>query len=87
MKRIALTLTLLLPLTAVVFAQPGSAPVKRGNASFAFGESAVKFGKASGTFTQSAGYTVINVNFSADGKPVGDHLGIALTIEKAGQWT
>ncbi len=84
MKRIALTLTMLLPLTLAVFAQPGGAPVKRGNASFVFGDSAVKFGKASGTFTQSAGYTVINVSFSADGKPGGDHLGIALMIQKPG---
>jgi hypothetical protein len=84
MKRIALTLALLVPLTVAVFAQPGSAPVKRGSASFKFGDTAVQFAKASGTFTQSAGYTVINVSFSADGKPGGDHLGIALMIQKAG---
>ena len=84
MKRIALTLALLLPLTVAVFAQPGSTPVRSGTASFTFGDSVVKFAKASGTFTQSAGYTVIMVNFSADGKPTSDHLGISLMIQKPG---
>ena len=84
MKRIALTVAMLLPLSVLIFAQPGSAPVKRGSASFKFGDTAVQFAKASGTFTQSAGFTVISVNFSADGKPGGDHLGIALMIQKPG---
>jgi hypothetical protein len=84
MKRIGLTLALLFPLAVAVFAQPGSAPVRRGSASFKFADTAVQFAKASGTFTQSAGYTVISVNFSADGKPGGDHLGIALMIQKPG---
>jgi hypothetical protein len=84
MKRIAQTLALLLPLSVAVFAQPGSAPVKRGHASFKFGDTQVEYTKASGTFMQSAGYTVITVNFSTDGKPAGDHLGIALMIQKPG---
>ena len=84
MKRIALTLALLLPLTVAVFAQPGSTPVRRGTASFKFGDTPIQFAKASGTFTQSAGFTVISVSFSADGKPGGDHLGIALMIQKPG---
>jgi hypothetical protein len=84
MKRVTLTLALFLPLTVVVFAQPGSTPVRRGTASFKFGDTAVQFAKASGTFTPSAGYTVIMVNFSVDGKPTSDHLGISLMIQKPG---
>jgi hypothetical protein len=84
MKRIVLTLALLLPLTVAVFAQPGSTPVRRGTASFTFGDTALQFAKASGTFMQSAGYTVITIDFSADGKPASDHLGISLMIQKAG---
>jgi hypothetical protein len=84
MKRIVLTLALLLPLSAAMFAQPGSVPARRGRASFKFGDTQVEYAKVSGTFMQSAGYTVITVNFSTDGKPASDHLGISLMIQKPG---
>jgi hypothetical protein len=84
MKRIVLTVALLLPVSLAVFAQPGSVPAKTGRASFTVGATPVEYGRVSGTFMQSAGYTVVTISFSKDGKPGGDHLGISLMIQKPG---
>jgi hypothetical protein len=84
MKRIVLTLALVLPLSVALLAQPGGLPARNGNASFKFGDTPVEYMKVSGTFKQSAGYTVITINFSADGKPASEHLGISLMIQKPG---
>jgi hypothetical protein len=84
MKRTRLILGLLLPLSAALLAQPGSTPAKRGHASFKFGDTPVEYTRVSGTFMQSAGYTVVTVSFSVDGKPASDHLGISLMIQKPG---
>jgi hypothetical protein len=67
MKRIVLTLALLLAVSVALLAQPGSLPARRGHASVKFGDTPVDYTKVSGTFMQSAGYTVITINFSTGG--------------------
>lgn len=87
MKRIALTLALVLPLTVAMFAQPqppGSVAAKNGRASFKFGDAQFEYGKVSGFFMQMGGYTSVNILFSKDGDPAADRLAIGLTIQKAG---
>jgi hypothetical protein len=83
MKRMLVTLAMLLPLTAALLAQPGT-PVKVGRASFTFGDTQVDFGKVSGSIMQSGGYTVVSVFFSKDGNPSSDRLGIGLMVQKPG---
>ncbi len=87
MKRIALTLALLLPLTVSMFAQPqppGSVTAKTGHASFKFGDAQFDYGKVSGFFMQAGGYTSVNVLFSKDGDQAADRLAIGLMIQKPG---
>jgi hypothetical protein len=86
MKATIIAAAVLLSITVAVFAQgpPGSVPAKNGQASFKFDNAPVSFGAVNGTFMQSSGFSVITLNFSKDGKPGSDHLGISLMIQKAG---
>jgi hypothetical protein len=59
-------------------------PAKVGRASFTFDNTPVSYAMVNGMFMQSAGFSVITLNFSKDGKPASDHLGISLMIQKSG---
>jgi hypothetical protein len=86
MKKFFVCAATFFALTIFAFTQgpPGSIPVKTGHASFKFDNDPIAYNTVKGTFMQSAGFSVITLNFSQDGKPAGDHLGISLMIQKSG---
>ena len=83
MKRLLVTLAIVLPLSVSAFGQPGT-PLKTGQATFVWGGAPVDYARVSGSIMQSGGYTVVSIQFSKDGNPASDRLGIALMIQKPG---
>jgi hypothetical protein len=84
-KRYLLTVAALAALAGTALAQPpGPVPAKAGHASFTFGDTVVTYDQVQGDFNETSGFTMIMLNFSKDGKPGGDHLGISLLVQKAG---
>jgi len=83
MKRLLLAVALLLPLSVPVLCQPGT-PVKTGHATFVWGGTPVDYARVSGSIMQSGGYYAVSLQFSKDGNPASDRLGIAVMIQKPG---
>jgi hypothetical protein len=73
-----------LTMTAFNQGPPGSVPAKTGHAGFKFDNDPISYDIVKGSFMQSSGFSVIMINFSKDGKPASDHLGISLMVQKTG---